>query len=189
MKTRIEWVCENTRLLGAIAEEFRQSRPFAGKTIGTGIHLEPKTVSLLLTLQSGGARVVSTGNLNTTQQEAVEYLKASGLTVIGDATRDLNEHQGFLAAVLAEKPDILLDNGGDLFDLFRRHRYPGLMGAPRRRPPGACGSSRCAKSCGCRSSSSTTARSSSSPRTNTRSDRACWNPISGSPIASRTASA
>ena len=128
MKTRIEWVCENTRLLGAIAEEFRQSRPFAGKTIGTGIHLEPKTVSLLLTLQSGGARVVSTGNLNTTQQEAVEYLKASGLTVIGDATRDLNEHQGFLAAVLAEKPDILLDNGGDLFDLFRRHRYPGLMG-------------------------------------------------------------
>src|SRR5271170_6319489 len=132
MKTRIEWVCENTRLLGAIAEEFRQSRPFAGKTIGTGIHLKPKTVSLLLTLQSGGARVVSTGNLNTTQQEAVEYLKASGLTVIGDATRDLNEHQGFLAAVLAEKPDILLDNGGDLFDLFRRHRYPGLIGGHRR---------------------------------------------------------
>ena len=128
MKTRIEWVCENTRLLGAIAEEFRQSRPFAGKTIGTGIHLEPKTVSLLLTLQSGGARVVSTGNLNTTQQEAVEYLKASGLTVIGGATRDLNEHRGFLTAVLAEKPDLLLDNGGDLFDLFRRHRYPGLMG-------------------------------------------------------------
>src|SRR5271154_6827496 len=116
MKNRIEWVCENTRLLGALTEDFRQSRPFAGKTIGTGIHLEPKTVSLLLTLQSGGARVVSTGNLNTTQQEAVEYLKASGLTVIGDATRDLNEHQGFLAAVLAEKPDILLDNGGDLFD-------------------------------------------------------------------------
>jgi adenosylhomocysteinase len=128
MKTRIEWVGDNTRLLKAIADEFRQRLPFAGKTIGTGIHLEPKTVSLLLTLQSGGARVVSTGNLNTTQPEAVEYLKAHGITVIGGPTRDAREHQGFLAAVLAEKPWILLDNGGDLFDLFRLSPYEGLRG-------------------------------------------------------------
>jgi adenosylhomocysteinase len=128
MKTRIEWVGENTRLLASIAREFRESKPFAGKTIGTGIHLEPKTVSLLLTLQSGGARVVSTGNLNTTQPEAVEYLTANGIAVIGGPTRDATEHQGFLATLLAEKPHILLDNGGDLFDLFRRHRYEHLLG-------------------------------------------------------------
>jgi adenosylhomocysteinase len=128
MKTRIEWVGENTRLLLAIAREFAQSQPFAGKTIGTGIHLEPKTVALLLTLQSGGARVISTGNLNTTQPEAVDYLRAQGVTVIGGPTRDAKEHQSHLAAVLAAKPDIVLDNGGDLFDLYRGDRYGNLLG-------------------------------------------------------------
>jgi adenosylhomocysteinase len=75
MKTRIDWVRENCLLLKAIGEEFGATQPFAGRTIGTGIHLEPKTVALLMTLQKGGARVVSTGNLNTTQPLAVSRLR------------------------------------------------------------------------------------------------------------------
>ena len=52
------------------ATELERTRPFAGLRVGTGIHLEPKTVALLLTLRRGGADVVATGNLNTTQQAA-----------------------------------------------------------------------------------------------------------------------
>ena len=88
MANRIEWVGANTRLLKEISAEFRATQPFAGMTIGTGIHLEPKTVALLLTLRDGGARVVATGNLNTTQADAVAYLRERGITVIGEATRD-----------------------------------------------------------------------------------------------------
>jgi adenosylhomocysteinase len=128
MKTRIDWVRENCLLLRAIAEEFAAARPFAGKTIGTGIHLEPKTVALLLTLKSGGARVVSTGNLNSTQPAAVEFLRAEGVTVIGGPTTELSEHRRNLAAVLDHRPDLMLDNGGDLFDLWRERRFPGLLG-------------------------------------------------------------
>ncbi|MCO5071659.1 MAG: adenosylhomocysteinase [Rhizobiaceae bacterium] len=128
MKNRIEWVARNCRLLTSIAEEFRNSKPFAGKTIGTGIHLEPKTVALLLTLQEGGARVVSTGNLNTTQQGAVDHLAARGVTVIGGPTSDIAEHQRNLKGVLSHKPDIILDNGGDLFDLWLKDRYASLLG-------------------------------------------------------------
>ena len=69
---RIDWVIEQCRLLAAIGDELERTRPFEGLTIGTGIHLEPKTVALLLTLRRGGAGLVSTGNLNTTQDEAVE---------------------------------------------------------------------------------------------------------------------
>jgi adenosylhomocysteinase len=128
MKTRIDWVRENCLLLNAIGEEFGVTQPFAGRTIGTGIHLEPKTVALLMTLQKGGARVVSTGNLNTTQPSAVERLRAEGVTVIGGPTSDLAEHKQNLAAVLDHRPDMLLDNGGDLFDLWRQRRHPGLLG-------------------------------------------------------------
>ncbi len=128
MKTRIDWVRENCLLLNAIGEEFGVTQPFAGRTIGTGIHLEPKTVALLMTLQTGGARVVSTGNLNTTQPSAIEYLRDEGVTVIGGPTTDLAEHKRNLEAVLDHKPDLLLDNGGDLFDLWRQRRHSSLLG-------------------------------------------------------------
>ena len=127
-RERIEWIVESCRLLRGIGDELERTTPFAGRTIGTGIHLEPKTAALLLTLARGGARVVSTGNLNTTQPETVEYLRERGVEVIGRPTRDADEHDGYLRAVLAEKPDLLLDNGGDLFVRFLESPYHGLVG-------------------------------------------------------------
>ena len=96
MTSRIDWVRANCRLLQAIAEEFTATQPFHDLTIGTGIHLEPKTVALLLTVKAGGARVISTGNLNSTQPEAVEYLRAQGIDVVGDRTTDEREHDEYL---------------------------------------------------------------------------------------------
>lgn len=133
--TRIDWVREHCQLLRGIAAEFARTRPFAGLTIGTGIHLEAKTVALLLTLRDGGARVISTGNLNSTQPDAVTFLRAQGLTVIGEATKDAQEHDGYLREVLAAEPDLILDNGGDLFARYLEHPYDGLIdGGPSTRP-------------------------------------------------------
>jgi adenosylhomocysteinase len=128
VKTRIEWVIENCRLLAAIGGEFERTRPFSGLTIGTGIHLEPKTVALLLTLARGGAELVSTGNLNTTQQSAVDYLTECGVRVIGRPTDDPDEHAGYLGAVVRARPQLLLDNGGDLFLRYLEEPYDGLLG-------------------------------------------------------------
>ena len=128
MRSRIEWVRGNCRLLQAIASDFAETGPFLGMTIGTGIHLEPKTVALLLTLKAGGARVVSTGNLNTTQPEAVEYLRASGIDVIGDRTTDEREHDRHLREVLRAQPELILDNGGDLFERYLDNPYERLLG-------------------------------------------------------------
>ena len=178
--TRIDWVREHCQLLRAISAEFRQTRPFDGLTIGTGIHLEAKTVALLLTLRDGGARLVATGNLNTTQPEAVEVLRAEGVTVIGGPTRDIEVHAAYLDEVLAAEPDLILDNGGDLFARYLdQPATRGCWAAPRKRPRAGCGSSRSGASSGVQSWSSTTARSSSSRRTSTPSARARWNPSCG----------
>ena len=64
-RTRIDWVAEQSKLLRGIAEEFTRTQPFAGLTIGTGIHLEAKTVALLLTLQAIINLGVVTGLLPT----------------------------------------------------------------------------------------------------------------------------
>jgi adenosylhomocysteinase len=108
---RIEWVRDSCRLLGAISAEFGRTRPFDGLTIGTGIHLEPKTVALLLTLARGGAQVISTGNLSSTQADAVTYLRSHGVEVIGQATRDQSVHDQHLGQVVAARPHLLRITG------------------------------------------------------------------------------
>jgi adenosylhomocysteinase len=126
--TRINWIVSSCRLLAATTAEFQREKPFHGLTIGTAIHLEPKTAALLLTLAAGGARVTSTGNLNSTQPETVAYLRAQGIKVIGEQTSDQNAHERFLDAIIAEEPDLLLDNGGDLFARVAARRYANLLG-------------------------------------------------------------
>ena len=126
--TRIDWVAAHCQLLRSISAEFKETQPFRGLTIGTGIHLEAKTVALILTLRDGGARLVSTGNLNTTQPEAIEVLKAEGITVVGGPTQDPQVHSGYLDEVVAAKPDLILDNGGDLFAKYLQAPWEGLLG-------------------------------------------------------------
>ncbi len=126
--SRLDWVIRNTRLLTAIGDEFEATRPFAGLRIATGIHLEPKTASLLLTLRRGGATVTATGNLNSTQTETTDFLAANGVTIVGHQTRDAEVHRGFIRELVAGRPDLILDNGGELFDAYLDAPYPGLLG-------------------------------------------------------------
>lgn len=128
LATRIDWIGNSCRLLKATAAEFERTRPFDGLSIGTGIHLEPKTVALLMTLRAGGAHLVCTGNLNSTQPATVEFLRAQGFTVFATQTTDPVAHHQSLGAVVAEKPDLLLDNGGDLFAIAAERPYANLLG-------------------------------------------------------------
>lgn len=128
MTGRITWVRRSCRLLQAVEREYARTQPFAGLIIGTGIHLEPKTAALLLTLRAGGARVVSTGNLNSTQADVVAYLRAHDVEVVGGPTADEAEHDGFLREVLRTEPHLILDNGGDLFARYLDSPYDHLMG-------------------------------------------------------------
>jgi len=58
---KIEWVQKHMPVLEHIKTQFKEEKPFEGITIGSCLHLEPKTVNLGLTLQAGGAEVAMTG--------------------------------------------------------------------------------------------------------------------------------
>ena len=60
--------------------------------------------------------------------ESVEFLRANGITVHAEQTLDAARHTALLKRVLAAKPQLLLDNGGDLFALYLSDPYPGLIG-------------------------------------------------------------
>jgi adenosylhomocysteinase len=126
--TRIDWVVRQCRLLNAIGAEFERTRPFGGLTIGTGIHLEAKGVALMLVLQRGGARVISTGNLNSTQPGALDYLRDHGVETVGGPTQSHEERLGWIDEILDRRPDLILDNGGDMFVRWLERPHEGLRG-------------------------------------------------------------
>jgi adenosylhomocysteinase len=147
--SRIDWVAAGCRLLRATAAGFEKERPFDGLTIGTAIHLEPKTACLLTTLQAGGAELVATGNLNSTQDETIDYLQRRGIDVVGRNTTNAQAHDADIDAILAREPDLLLDNGGDLFARVAKAPYGNLRGGTEETT--ACVLHRCPNSCACRS--------------------------------------
>ncbi len=126
--SRIDWVVCQCRLLNTIGDEFERTRPFDGLTIGTGIHLEAKGVALMLALRRGGARVISTGNLNSTQPGALDYLREHGVETVGGPTQDVAERLGWIDEILDQRPDLILDNGGDMFVRWLERPYDGLRG-------------------------------------------------------------
>ena len=120
----------------------------------------------------------------------VDYLREHGVTVIGGPTADPAEHDRNLARSLADEPDLLLDNGGDLFARYLEAPWDGLRGGTEETTSGRDRLAAAARpDRASRSSSSTTARSSSSPRTRTRSGQARSRRSCGSRTASRTAGA
>ena len=60
-KKKIDWVRRHMPVLEHIKKKFAKEKPFEGITIGSCLHLEPKTINLGLTLQAGGAEVAMTG--------------------------------------------------------------------------------------------------------------------------------
>jgi adenosylhomocysteinase len=111
---RIHWTQANLHLLNQLQGEFHTKKPFKGLTIGVSLHIEPKTAVLFSVLQAGGANVVATGNLGTTQADVSQALIESGIPVYGDRTDNHEQHRENVRQVLRHRPNLLLDNGADL---------------------------------------------------------------------------
>jgi adenosylhomocysteinase len=102
-------------VLAKIRSRFERDHPFKDLTIGMCMHLEMKTAVLGQTLQAGGAKIAITGsNPLSTQDDVAAALALSGPDVYAWRGVSESEHQENLSSVLAHKPDILIDDGGEL---------------------------------------------------------------------------
>jgi len=113
-RRRVDWIRSRMGLLADVRKAFAASQPFKGLRIGMSLHVEPKTVVLCETLQTGGAEMVITGNYGSTQDDAAAVLRSHGMTVHGARADNWDTHLGNVAKVIDSSPDILLDNGADL---------------------------------------------------------------------------
>lgn len=129
---KIEWVKKNMPLLRSLEQEFIKTQPFKGVRITVSVHLEAKTAYLAKVLAAGGAEVSVTGsNPLSTQDDVAAALVKDGLDVYAWYNASADEYVSHLNMALGYKPNIIIDDGGDLVHLLHTSRtelLPHVMG-------------------------------------------------------------
>lgn len=116
---KIDWVRSNMPALSLIEKRFRKEQPFRGLKITTSVHLEAKTANLALVLREGGANVTVTGcNPLSTQDDVAAALVHMGFEVFSWRGASADEYTAHLKTALSVKPNLIVDDGGDLSELL-----------------------------------------------------------------------
>jgi len=122
-RQKIEWVKKNMSLLRYLEEDFKRNQYFKGLRAVVCVHLEAKTAYLAKVLAAGGAEVSVTGsNPLSTQDDVAAALVADGLNVYAWYGATEEEYFEHLNNALDIKPNIVIDDGGDLVHLLHGER-------------------------------------------------------------------
>ncbi|MBQ6066409.1 MAG: adenosylhomocysteinase [Clostridia bacterium] len=116
---KIKWVRRNCPLLRSLEDDFRKTRPFAGKRVALSIHLEAKTAYLCKVLAAGGAEMFVTGsNPLSTQDDVAAALVKAGLNVFAWHGCTVEEYNAHIRETLSHHANIIIDDGGDLVHML-----------------------------------------------------------------------
>ncbi len=131
-RLKIAWVQAHMPVLNSIREEFARELPFKGIRVALSIHLEAKTAYLAEVIRAGGADVAVTGsNPLSTQDDVAAGLAATGVRVFAWHNATDAEYREHLLSVLDCRPQIIIDDGGDLVNLLhtvRAGQAPEVIG-------------------------------------------------------------
>ncbi len=127
-RDKIDWAFEHMPILQRLREEFIETQPFEGYTVGMALHVEAKTAALVETMADAGATVAITGCNPLSTHDDVSAALDAHETITSYAKRGVDDDAYYEAieAVIAHDPSITVDDGGDL--VFRIHReHPELI--------------------------------------------------------------
>ncbi len=118
-RMKIDWVQAHMPVLNTLRKEFERDLPFKDTRVALSVHLEAKTAYLAEVIRAGGAEVAVTGsNPLSTQDDVAAGLAAAGIKVYAWYNATESEYRQHLLAVLEQKPQIIIDDGGDLVNLL-----------------------------------------------------------------------
>jgi adenosylhomocysteinase len=114
-KIKMEWAREHMPVLAQITKRLVSHKAFKGYKIGACLHLEAKTAVLAESIHQAGAEVAITGsNPLSTQDDVAAALSETGVHVYAWHGVTEKEHKQNLGLVLGHRPQILIDDGGEL---------------------------------------------------------------------------
>jgi len=132
-KLRIEWAQREMPVLALIKEEFKKNNTLKGYIIGCCLHVTTQRHHLMITLKEGGAKVFlcASNPLSTQDDVAASLVKDYGISVFAIRGEDRDTYYNHLNKVLDNKPNITMDDGGDLVSTIMKERsdvLPQIIG-------------------------------------------------------------
>ena len=128
-RRRIDWAEAYMPALAGIRARFRTEQPLKGLNVSLSIHLEAKTANLAIALREAGANIAVTGsNPLTTQDPIAAALADMGFPVYAWHGASPEEYTNHLNRALDIRPNVVIDDGGDLCELLHGPRAE-LLGA------------------------------------------------------------
>jgi adenosylhomocysteinase len=123
-KLKIEWADMQMPVLALIRDNFKKTLPLKGLTIGGCLHITTETANLARTLKAGGAKVAlcASNPLSTQDEVAASLVKDFGINVYSINGEDTKTYYKHVHQVLDNKPDITMDDGGDLVSTIHQER-------------------------------------------------------------------
>ncbi|RUM62507.1 MAG: adenosylhomocysteinase [Persephonella sp.] len=132
-KLRIEWAEMDMPVLRQIRERFKKEKPLKDVRIAACLHVTTETANLMITLKEGGAEVYLTASnpLSTQDDVAAALVKEFDIPVFAIHGEDRDTYYKHLYAVLDKKPNITMDDGGDLISTLHKEKkelLPNVLG-------------------------------------------------------------
>lgn len=132
-RRRIEWAAREMPVLRQIRDRFAAEKPLQGVRISVCAHVTTETANLALTFKAGGAdAVLCASNPLSTQDDVAAALVEEGIPVFAIKGEDAATYDRHIHAVIAHKPQIVIDDGADVVTTIHREYadlLPGIIGA------------------------------------------------------------
>jgi adenosylhomocysteinase len=129
-RLRIEWAEQSMPVLRQVRERFEKEQPLGGTRLGACLHVTTETAVLMITLKAGGADVAlcASNPLSTQDDTAAALVHEYGIPVFAQKGEDHETYYRHLAAVLATRPHVTMDDGADLISQLHSGRTDLVAG-------------------------------------------------------------
>jgi len=127
-RRKMEWTLQHMPILRELREQFAETEPLAGQTIGMAMHVEAKTANLVELLALGGAEVAITGCNPLSTHDDVSAALDANENITSYAKRGVGDDDYYAAieSVVSHDPTITVDDGMDM--VYAIHEdYPDLI--------------------------------------------------------------
>lgn len=123
-KKKIEWAGQQMPVLRIIKERFVKEKPLKNITLSACLHVTSETANLMLALRAGGATLAlcASNPLSTQDSVAASLVKDYDIPTFAIKGEDNKTYYKHLETVLDYKPQITMDDGGDLISLLHGER-------------------------------------------------------------------
>jgi adenosylhomocysteinase len=121
---RIEWAAREMPVLRLIRDRFEKAKPLNGIRIAACLHVTTETANLMITLKAGGAevRLCASNPLSTQDDVAAALVSRYGIPVFAVRGEDDARYYQHIHAVLANNPQMTMDDGADLVAVLHKER-------------------------------------------------------------------